>query len=159
MYVCVCVCVPSTPRSTAKCYCSSLRLHSLYPYYQLLSFSSLLPQFALICLPLFTTYLLVVLFLSCEAPESEKGLNISVPGMILLFDTLHIISPPILLLGVERWTYSILKFPLLTLCPYLPVIRCCRLEGTLAGHIALHRPLSTYCSFIDSTLHNKNEVQ
>lgn len=34
----MCVCAPSTrPHSIAKYYCSSQRLHSLYPYYQLLS--------------------------------------------------------------------------------------------------------------------------
>lgn len=135
----MCVRVPSTHCSIAKCYCSSQRLHSLYPYYQLLSHFPCLALYLIfvfvspssVCFHMsssFTTYCFpfLILCFSWEALESGKGLNIRVNGVILHFDTPHIISPSISLLGEECVTFFLPVSPLLTLSPYLPVIMCCR---------------------------------
>lgn len=107
---CKCVCVPSTHRFIAKCYCLSWRLHSLFPHYQLLShflshclflhliFISISPSTVCFHTPSpFTTYnsAILILCFSWEASESKTGLNIGVNGLILHFDTPHIISPSI----------------------------------------------------------------
>lgn len=125
VWACARVRAPSShPRSIAKYYCLSQRLHSLYPYYQLLSH---IPCFSLhlififispstVCFHTsssFTSIALPFLILrfSWEALESGKGLNIRVNGVILHFDTPHNISPSISLLGEECGTF----FPLLHL--------------------------------------------
>lgn len=59
----------------------------------------------------------------------------------------------------ERRIYFLHEFPALTLCPYLPVIMCSRLEGTAAGHIGLSLPISALYSFIDHSVYNKIELQ
>lgn len=135
------------------------RLHSLYPYYQLLShFLSLSLIFifvspSAVCFHMsssFTTYRspFLILCFSWEVLESGKGLNIRVNGVILHFDTPHIISPSISLLGEECGTFFLPASPLLTRSPYLPVIMCCRWEGIVAEQIALYLPIPSFFLFI-----------
>lgn len=89
---------------------------------------------------------LLILHSSWEAQESGKGLNIRVNGVILHFDTPHIISPSILPLGEECGSFFLPASspPPLTLLPYLPVIMCCRWEGIVAGQIALCLPIPSF---------------
>ena len=111
----------------------------------------------------FTTYrsapFFLILRFSWEALESGKGLNIRVNGVVLHFDTPHIISPSISLHGAEWGTFFLPASPPLTLAPYLPVIMCCRWEGIAAAQIALYLPIPSFLfySFIDCPLNNKSE--